>query len=219
MTTQAAEEDLVSLVESTAPFGRADAEAAVEATLEALGAALLPSERRALAEYVPRAFLAAFRSATPVPNLDLDAFFHRVARHERARPGRGREHAQIVCRALSEMLSEDVRQGLVRHVPWLAPLFQLDERPAPPEEIPHERPHPETPSDPLEGRNTLARGRPGSRHPLSTSRPDRAQTHSVARSDGPHEDTKLSSARGTTQERESETLSTGRPGPRRPLGG
>jgi hypothetical protein len=50
--------------------------------------------------------------------------------------------------------------------------------------------------------HTLADGRPGSRHPLSEARPERAQTDSVVRADNPHGDTKLSSATGLTQERE-----------------
>jgi hypothetical protein len=60
--------------------------------------------------------------------------------------------------------------------------------------------------------HTLAEGRPGSRHPLSEARLERAHTHSVARADNPHEDTKLSSTTGLTQEREQETLATGHPG-------
>jgi hypothetical protein len=54
---------------------------------------------------------------------------------------------------------------------------------------------------------------------MSEATADRAHADSVARSDAPHEDTKLSSARGTTQERLHETLAEGRPGPRRPIHG
>jgi len=46
-----------------------------------------------------------------------------------------------------------------------------------------------------------------------------AHRHSVARSDDPHADSKLSSARGLRQEREQRTLASGRPGSRRPLSG
>ncbi len=66
-------------------------------------------------------------------------------------------------------------------------------------------------------RGTLAEGRPGSAHPLSEARPERAQSQSVARADNPHGDTKLSSATGLTQEREGETLATGHLGSNRPL--
>jgi hypothetical protein len=67
------------------------------------------------------------------------------------------------------------------------------------------------------GRGTLAEGRPGSHHPLSEARPERAHSHSVVRADNPHGDTKLSSAVGFTQEREQETLAAGHPGSDRPL--
>jgi hypothetical protein len=67
-------------------------------------------------------------------------------------------------------------------------------------------------------RRTLSEGKPGSRHPLSEARLDRAQSNSVARADEPHADTKLSSARGLTQERLHETLAVGRPGPKRTNG-
>jgi hypothetical protein len=69
-------------------------------------------------------------------------------------------------------------------------------------------PHPEPPRAPAPG--TLATGRPGSRHPLSEARADRAHAHSVVREENPHGATKLSSAPGLTQEREGETLASGR---------
>jgi hypothetical protein len=70
--------------------------------------------------------------------------------------------------------------------------------------------------DPGRG-TTLATGRPGSRHPVSEAHEDRAHTESIARSDDPHGDTKLSSSRGLTQERLRETLAEGRPGPEHPV--
>jgi hypothetical protein len=42
-------------------------------------------------------------------------------------------------------------------------------------------------------------------------------SHSVAANDNPHGETKLSSSRGTTQEREHETLAEGHPGAKHPL--
>ena len=66
-------------------------------------------------------------------------------------------------------------------------------------------------------RRTLAEGRPGSSRPLYSARADRVQSQSVAATDNPHGDDKLSSARGLTQEREAETLAEGRPGSTRPL--
>jgi hypothetical protein len=64
----------------------------------------------------------------------------------------------------------------------------------------------------------LAEGRPGARNSLASGDPALlAHRHSVARSDDPHGDSKLSSARGLTQERDEDTLASGRPGSRRPL--
>jgi hypothetical protein len=66
--------------------------------------------------------------------------------------------------------------------------------------------------------STLASARPGSTHPLSEAAPPSGHTHSVARNPSPHEETKLSGAKGTTQERLDETLGAGRPpGPARPV--
>jgi hypothetical protein len=65
--------------------------------------------------------------------------------------------------------------------------------------------------------DTLAEGRPGSRHPLSEARSDRSQSESVVATENPHADTKLSSAHGLTQEREGESLATGHSGSDRPL--
>jgi hypothetical protein len=42
-------------------------------------------------------------------------------------------------------------------------------------------------------------------------------SHSVAANDNPHGDTKLSSSRGTTQEREHETLAEGHPSSKRSI--
>ncbi|MBX3231426.1 MAG: hypothetical protein KIT84_10810 [Labilithrix sp.] len=74
-----------------------------------------------------------------------------------------------------------------------------------------------TKSDELGRGHTLATGRPGSRHPISEARHAGAHAESVVRSDNPHGDMKLSSARGTTQEREHEDLAEGKPGADRNL--
>jgi hypothetical protein len=58
--------------------------------------------------------------------------------------------------------------------------------------------------------DTLAEGRPGSHVPVSEGRADRTQQDSIA-TDNPKRDAKLSSATGTTQEREHETLAEGHP--------
>ena len=195
-----------------AAFAAGQAEAAITATLDALGAALLPSERRTFAEVLGSDLASVvLASHAPKATLDTEGFYRRVQRHEAVRAGRAREHAQIVCHALAELLPPETTQLLTRRLPWLEPLLGADDLAPPP-------PSPEVlrRKDPA---NTLATGSPGSHRPLSTARPDRGQSESVAASENPHGATKLSSSHGLTQEREHETLATGHPGSKRPLSG
>src|SRR5689334_38693 len=97
--------DLVERTQQLGGFVRAaDAEAAIRATLEALGAALLPSERGAVSEHLSQDLREVLESAAHLPELELPAFYGRVEHHERVSAGRAREHAQVVCKALSELL-------------------------------------------------------------------------------------------------------------------
>lgn len=66
---------------------------------------------------------------------------------------------------------------------------------------------------------SLATGRPGSEHPIADAPPPRAQADSIAEATAGHEDTKLATAHGTTQERAHTTLAEGRPGFPRELSG
>lgn len=112
------------------------------------------------------------------------------------------EHATVVAEAFARVLRPEVLRLLREALPWeVAVLFTPREAPAP---VEHVR------LDPT--RRTLAEGRPGGARPLYEARPDRAHSESVARAENPHADTKLSSASGLTQEREEETLATGRIG-------
>jgi uncharacterized protein (DUF2267 family) len=187
----------------------------IDATLEALAVALTPSERQAVSEQLPLSLRGTWELAVHLPNIDVSTLYDRVQRSESVTAGRAREQVQIVCRALAEMLPDETVTLLRRRLPQLAPLFYLPE-PTPSPEVAERI---ERPRDPELPDGTLATGRPGSRHPLYDARPERAHAHSIARSDNPHGDTKLSSAHGFTQERERETLATGRPGSKRPLSG
>jgi hypothetical protein len=110
---------------------------------------------------------------------------------------------------LADALSEDVLTRLRRHMPGdMGQLF------TPPRAMTSTAAEPHGKHAPGPG-STLADGRPGSRHPLSEANP--AHRDSVARSENPHADTKLSSSAGMTQERVSDTLATGKPGSHRPL--
>jgi len=207
--------DLVERIRGNGGFARAaEAERAIRVTLEALGPALLPNERRSVSEHLPREFRGVLEVPTHLSELDLETFYGRVARHERVSEGRAREHAQVVCQALSETLPWEVVAGLRKHLPRLAALFESPEATSPPTEPERVDRH-DGIVDP-QPRHSIAEGRPGGSHPLSSAHPDRAHSQSVVRSDNPHGDTKLSSSHGLTQERERETLATGRPGSKRP---
>lgn len=208
--------ELLEKIEELGGLPEDSAAEAVETTLEALGAALVPAERRAISEHLPESLRSVLETPAHLPDLDLDGFYERVRKHRAIGRGRAKEQAQIVCQALSKTLPSEAVASLERHLPRLAPLFELREPTSPPE-APERTDRPSTPEPP--STRTLATGRPGSSRPLSDARPDRAQAHSVVRSDNPHGDTKLSSSHGFTQEREGESLATGRPGPKHPLSG
>ncbi len=116
---------------------------------------------------------------------------------------------RAVCRSLGEVLPDEVLDKLGEALP--ASLVELF----------HPYPEGEAPPHRMAAsarRHTLATGRPGSSHPLSEAKPPDAHQHSVANEDNPHAETKLSSARGLTQERLEESMATAKPETRRRIG-
>lgn len=210
----ASSSEILARVEALAPFASSrDAERAIHATLRALNLALAADERAELARQLPAEWRAELANAEAGPSGEastLDEFYARVSLAEGCELGRSIEHAQIVCRVLvEEVLDTTTTERFKKHLPPLAPLFELAPSPEPPPRPVHRSPG--TPDD-------LAEGRPGSKHPLADgSARELAHHHSIARSDDPHADTKISSSTGLTQEREGTTLASGRPGSRRPL--
>jgi uncharacterized protein (DUF2267 family) len=209
------EEALIQQMMDGAPFaGRAEARSALRATLTALRSALTDDEAAALAEELSGPSAEPLRGGSYQGELAPEELYRLVAWHEGRRGSIAVEHAQIVCAALAGALSASTLERLSRHLPRLATLFG---RSRPPELPPGPHSVRATPAQ----EHTLAAGRPGSSRPLSDARsasqralsdamPELAHSHSVARSDDPHADTKLSSARGLTQERESESLARSR---------
>jgi uncharacterized protein (DUF2267 family) len=151
----------------------------------------LPGPDRArLARELPQGWVPSLaRDHAPVQVQDaLADFYARVAAREGIELGFAREHAQSCCRALAEMLDEDTLQRISRAVSDdVAKLFERRELPA------------------AQGAVTSA-----PRKPSGGASVRHAQQESVARSRNPHADTKLSSSRGTTQEREGQTLARSR---------
>ena len=172
-----------------------DAARALRATTSSIVEALSTDEADALSRELPVELRPLVRGHAMAVPLDPAALFEHVAVRESVDLGFAIEHAECVCRALAERMSPELRARLQRHLPRLAPLFEVSAAP-PVEAVP-----------PPHG-STLASGRAGSRHPLSEARPERAQSESVARSENPHAETKLSSARGVAEDREDRTIAT-----------
>jgi uncharacterized protein (DUF2267 family) len=189
--------------------GPAEAERTARAVLGVVGERLSWAAADGLAADLPPALGDAVRAARHGQDFELDELHARVARCEGVRAGFAVEHAAVVCQAVALLLSDGALYRLRQALP--ASIGGLFTRPEPPARFEHVH------LDPARG--TLAEGRPGSQHPLAEARPERAHSHSVVRTDNPHGDTKLSSATGLTQEREQETLATGRPGGGRPPDG
>jgi uncharacterized protein (DUF2267 family) len=198
-------DELIEEVAAHAGVSRTEGARAIAALLATLAERLSAAESAALADALPDTLAAPLHSGCYEGTFDRDELIARVARREGVGLTFALEHAQSVGRVLAEALPPSLLERLRRALPpdiaaLLAP---------PPVEA---EPPPRTPYG-----HTLADGRPGSRHPLSEAARERAHSQSVARADNPHADTKLSTSRGLTQERERESLATGRPGSTDPL--
>ena len=177
-----------------------DAQRAAFATVRALGEVLDDAIADALRHNLPETLgHAVFRGSSRHPLAEL---FKRVAMHEDTTPGAAKEHAEVVCGVLGGVLHGDLVTRMGRDLGH-PELFEWTHDDSSLPEVP---PYGEG-AAPLSER-TLAAGKPGSEHPVAESRPELGHTHSVARSSDPHADTKLSSARGTTQERTHDTVTT-----------
>ncbi len=196
-------QDLIARVAVHSGMGAAHARTSIVAVMGALRRQLGGPEAEALAEALPEDLTEELRHGFYV---GPDPLIERLASVEHVPLSRAAEDAASVLRAMAELLPPPLLSRLRRALPPETGV--LLEAPAHETHAGHELP--------ARPRRTLAEGRPGSRHPVSESRPPTGQSGSVA-SDNPHGDTKLSSSRGLTQEREAETLATGRPGPRRSL--
>jgi uncharacterized protein (DUF2267 family) len=211
---------LMDRLQSLAPFGDSGlARRALDTTLLALRSGLTDDEADWLSLDLGPALAVPLQRQSYGGDLSLNEFYRRMGRDAGLRRSVAIEQAQVVCRALAELLPEAGVRRLQKHVPALAPLFSLPEPPPPvlgPDHL-HSEPGPE---------HTFAGGRPGSERPLSdggapsghafSEAPvEQGHSHSVARTPDPHADTRLASARGLTQEREAESLATARRGVRR----
>jgi uncharacterized protein (DUF2267 family) len=202
--------DLTTMLLNQSAFRDAeDAELALTTTLETLGYLLPARLVRELEGALPD------RCGWPLSfGRSVSENLRRAERGLRRRelaelPGETVERIQEVCAVLGRELPPALIQDIVCELPQqLRGAF-----------YPRIAPAPLAPARALRG--TLASGRPGSLRPVSearvgglcpigASRPASAQAGSVSEAN-PHADSKLSSARGTMQEREHETLATALP--------
>lgn len=194
-----------------------DAERLVEAVLTVLREQIDARDAHALAAALPAVTAAPLARVVQGETHDARSFIARVSALAAIPLPAAVEGTQVALAALAEVLSDELLMRVRKQLhPEVALAFapRVDDL-AP--ETPERHFQPEPPRIP---HNTLASGRPGSEHPVAEARPQTAHVHSVARSDAPHADSKLSSARGLTQEREHESLAAGRPpGPERPVSG
>lgn len=186
---------------------RATAETMVVAAVHALADRIPAVAVEPVAGALPAPLAEIVRAGSHQGGFDADEFFERVGAREGTGAGAAREHAQLACAALAEALTPEVRDQLRAHLPEpLAELFEPRGVAAAPPAHPHAREH--------ERRRPLASARPGSTRPLSEAGPEAtAQSGSIAASDEPHAERKLSSG----QPQRGDTLSSGRPGSHRPL--
>lgn len=204
---------MTSVLERLAAQGLTDeaARRSLYATIAVLGERLVEDEARALAEVLPGELAESIEGIEYDSDFGADELFERVRRRMHATPSRAREDAEIVLAVLGESMSRDRRSRIARGLPALAAEIWLG-----PHEVGEPAAYREVSHAPVIA--TLASSRPGSAHPLSEAAPPKGHAHSVAQNASPHEATKLSGARGLTQEREGETLGEGRPpAPARPV--
>lgn len=191
------EATLIQRLQSLAPFGDpSQARRAFDATLSALRSGLNDDESDWLSVDLGEALAAPLQRQSHVGELSRDQFYRQMARYTGLRRSLAIEQAQVVCRALAELLPAAGLQRLKKHLPRLAELFSVPEPPEPVAAPRHERA--------AAPDHTLAGGKPGSARPLSEAggpsdqafseaNGRAAHTHSVARSLDPHADRRLSS--------------------------
>lgn len=174
-----------------------DARRASAASLEVLGESLADHEAESVAESLPEPLRASLSAHPFEGELDLETLYHRVAVREQVEDARAAEHAQVVYELVGELASDEARQHLAHLPEELAALFEprLHRQPT---DLP---PRGETP-----GVNTLAGGHFDEGRTLSEAgEHELSHRDSVAQSDDPHADRKLSEGEGDN------TLASGAP--------
>lgn len=171
-------------------------------TIKALASQLHATQAVELADELPPTLSEWIASADASGPRGLPALMEAVAVYEPGSLSFTAEHAAVVCQVLAEALRPEALRALKEALPDdVASLLS-----------PREATEPFKPVRLDPSRRSVSEADAASVHPLFRSQPpDRAQSQSVARAANPHADTKLSSTRGLTQEREEQTLATAHP--------
>jgi len=149
---------LVEAVRRRTGFEPQMAEAAIEATLEAIASGFPADAVGAAAEQLPaRAARCLRRHSYRGDPISADELYRRVAEREGVSLGFAREHLLVVGEVLAEALVGTEGASLCRLMPEL---FRVRENTPP---VVHE--------SAVRAHSTLADGRPGSTHPVSESGP------------------------------------------------
>jgi len=187
------------------PFPEAEARRALDATLWALARRLPRHLVQTLDEQLGPALTLKLSQAGSTADISVRALYEEAQVHERVELTRAMEDVQIVCAALARELAPELRERVVRSLPpELAKLFEQREYGTAGLHVGYGR----TLAEARPGsQHSLGQARVGSRRPLSEGTADRTQQGAV----GDEHETKLSSAKGLTQEREHESLAEGHP--------
>lgn len=176
-----------------------------------LASQLAPADRGVIVPALPAQLHDAIQQPLDDPPSDPDD----VARAFAEVPVQGlhpAEVVEVVGEVFVQVLDDEGWKLLRRRLPdvwfsWLGELHNRSER------APSSK-HPDpVPVGPDRG---LAGGKPGSRRPISEANPSQPHSESVAASDNPHGDRKLSSSTGRVSQ--TEDLATGQPKTRHPAG-
>lgn len=188
---------------------RGPIEQGTRAALEALGSALggVPP---ALHDAIPEALRGVLAAGDGRPETTPEALYEQVAASTGLRVGSALEIVQSAVAELGARLAEPARAQLRGLLPDAWAALVLDPRPV------GRAPVKGSSTADLGAGRTLATGRPGSGRSLADSAPAAAHAHSVAATDEPHGDRRLSAARPGPQRSEG-TLAKGHPGSDHPV--
>lgn len=202
------EEELISRVRAEGGLrNHREARRAIGAAIGALRCAMAQEDAEAIALELPHSLAKMVAHPAPSRVRSAAALYEEAERRERVGLGFALEHSQVVLRVLAELFQPETLARLRKRVPAdIAALLRRRAdafQPAPP----HVHEHP---AEAEGARRTLSRGRPGPRDSIVEARHLLAHGESVARSDTPHADRSVGTARSTRPGREDETLAAAR---------